>query len=108
MKILVTLSGQEIAPRFDLTTEVLIAICSKQGEIEDAKVIVLPQASADDLCHFIVKEKVDVVICGAIEEEYFQYLVWKKIKVFDSVIGMATEAIQHFAKGTLTPGKLLA
>lgn len=107
MKILVTLSGQEIAPRFDLTTEVMIATCGKHGELEDARIVVLPHPSADNLCHFIVKEGVNAVICGAIEEEYFQYLLWKKIKVFDSVIGTATEAIKHFVKGTLVPKQIL-
>lgn len=107
MKVLIPVVGQEIAPRFDLATEVMIVKCGKHGNVENVRVVVLPQASADELCHFIVKEGVDAVICGAIEEEYFQYLLWKKIQVFDSVIGNAIKAVQYLAKGELPPGKII-
>ncbi|MGC8719518.1 MAG: NifB/NifX family molybdenum-iron cluster-binding protein [Thermodesulforhabdaceae bacterium] len=107
MKVLIPVVGQEIAPRFDLATEVMIVKCGKHGDVEKSRVVVLPQGSADELCHFIVKEGVDVVICGAIEEEYFQYLLWKKIQVFDSVIGNAVKAVQYLIKGALLPGKII-
>lgn len=107
MKVLVTLLGQDIAPRFDLATEVMIVKCGRQGNIENTRIVVLPQASADELCHFIVREGVDAVICGAIEEEYFQYLLWKKIKVFDSIIGNALTAIRNLASRALSPGSII-
>jgi hypothetical protein len=55
----------------------------------------------------ILTEGITTVICGGIEEEYFQYLTWKKVKVIDSVIGTYDRALE-FAKGDrLEPGAIL-
>ena len=105
-RLLIPLLGLEVAPRFDLATEVWI------GELDEATpdriisstIIVLPQASAEDLCQLILKEEVDVVLCGGIEEEFYDYLQWKRIKVIDSVIAMADEAARAYGRGELGPG----
>lgn len=107
MKVLVPVLGQDIAPRFDLATEVMIITCGRHGNIENTRIVVLSQASADELCHFIVREGIEVVICGAIEEEYFQYLLWKRIRVFDSVIGNAITAVRRLVSGSLSPGSVV-
>jgi hypothetical protein len=48
-----------------------------------------------------------VVICGGIEEEYYQYLTWKRVKVLDSVIGDSGEALERLAAGRLQAGDIL-
>jgi predicted Fe-Mo cluster-binding NifX family protein len=106
MKILVTLRDNDIAPRFDLTTEVLI-VESGSKEASKPRNILLPGPSADELCSLIIKEGVSLVICGGIEEAHFQYLVWKKISVIDKVIGPAAESLRLAKAGQLTPGAIL-
>jgi hypothetical protein len=56
--------------------------------------MVLPQASAEKLCHMIITEDIQAVICGGIEEEYYDYLCWKRIDVMDSVIGRSAMALE--------------
>ena len=107
MKILITLRDNDVAPRFDLTTEVLIVETDGGKATSKPRNILLPGPSADELCSLIIKEGVSLVICGGIEEAHFQYLVWKKITVIDKVISPASEAL-HLAKaGMLTPGAIL-
>ena len=67
----------------------------------------LPRASADLLCHLIITEGVQVVICGGIAEDFYQYLIWKKIEVIDSVIGPSEIALKRFKEGKLKPGEIL-
>lgn len=106
-KILVPLFGDDIAPRFDLATEVLIVSGVSDRRESDEKIIVLPQASAEQLCHLILTESVTTVICGGIEEEYYRYLTWKKIQVLDSVIGPWRKALARFQLNNLQEGDIL-
>ena len=87
MKVIITLLSNDVAPRMDLCTEVLIAVLGEGNTILEQRHVILPRASADELCQLILAEGADVVVCGGIEEEYYQYLTWKKIRVVDSVIG---------------------
>lgn len=107
MKILITLRDNDIAPRFDLTTEVLITELDSGKATSKPRNILLPGPSADELCSLIIKEGVSLVICGGIEEGHFQYLVWKKISVIDKVIGPAAEALRLAQTAKLATGAIL-
>ncbi|NQU64165.1 MAG: dinitrogenase iron-molybdenum cofactor biosynthesis protein [SAR324 cluster bacterium] len=106
-KVLIPLYGDDVAPRFDLATEILIAR-TNSGKPEMAeKIIVLPQASAEKLCHLVLTEGIGAVICGGIEEEFYHYLIWKKVIVLDSVIGSWKSALNSYNQGVLTGGMVL-
>lgn len=106
-KILISIRGNDVAPRFDLTTEVLIATLGTGGAIEEQRTIVLPRASAEDLCRLVISEGIKVVVCGGIEEEYYQYLDWKNVRVLDSVIGPWERALVRLDDGELEGGDIL-
>jgi predicted Fe-Mo cluster-binding NifX family protein len=106
-KVLTTLCENAVAPRFDLTTEVLISSVGTDGCIEKNRTMVLAHASAEDLCQLISNEGVEVVICNGIEEEFFEYLTWKKVQVLDSVMGSWEHALNLFAQGKLKAGSIL-
>jgi len=95
MKILVPISGLEVAPRFDMAPEVLIATTDENKVIVSTRTMVLPQASADDLCSLILTENIDIVACNGIEEEYYRFLTWKKIKVVDSIMDTVENALEY-------------
>lgn len=105
-KLLIPLMNDEVAPRFDLATDVMLVRLSLNDDIEE-RIIVLPQASADDLCALGTAEKVDAVICGGIDEEHYQYLKWKGIDVLDDVIGPVDKIVEHYRKGNLKSGMYL-
>ena len=106
-KILIPLLGDDVAPRFDLAAEVLVAVIDDKKRVTDERTIILPQASAESLCSLIVTEKVDQVICCAIEEEYYQYLTWKNVKIINSVMGSSHEILEKVRTGNLRNGDVL-
>jgi len=106
-KILIPLNENEVAPRFDLATEVLIVTCRSSGISKNRRIVALARPSAEQVCKLATTEDIDVVICGAIEETYYQYLLWKRIEVIDSVIGSSSAALRRFAAGSLQPGAIL-
>jgi predicted Fe-Mo cluster-binding NifX family protein len=106
-KILLPLHENDVAPRFDLATEVLIAEGSDHAGFTEHKMVVLPRASADQLCHLAITEGVSVVICGGIEDTYFRYLLWKGIEVVDSVIGPCRSVLKRYSEGNLKSGDIL-
>jgi len=106
-KILITLYIDQVAPRFDLTTEVSIVSITDDDRPTDKKTVVLPRASAEQLCHLVLLEKIDTVVCGGIEDEYYQYLKWKNVKILDSVIGSYKDVIKRLESGTLQSGDII-
>jgi predicted Fe-Mo cluster-binding NifX family protein len=106
-KILIPLYENDVAPRFDLATEVLIVTGIGKAGSGDRRTVVLPRASADQLCHLVITEGVQTVICSGIEDDYYQYLIWKRIEVIDSVIGSSDAVLGRFVEGALKPGDIV-
>ncbi len=94
MKIMISTRGDFVAPRFDLSSEVIIATYYDQQLMEEPRSLLLSDFSGEILCDLALKEKVAIVICGGIEEEHYQFLTWKKITVIDAVIGPYADALQ--------------
>lgn len=107
LKVLIPLLENNVAPRFDLAAEVLIAVLDGRGTIRDRKLLIMPQASAEKLCQLILTEAVGTVICGGIEEEHYDYLTWKQVKVIDDVIGSGQAALQQLGRSRLQSGDVL-
>lgn len=106
-RVLITLLDDNVAPRFDLATDVLIAEIDEAGALVDQNELVLEKTSGENLCHMVVENRVGHVICSGIEEELYRYLQWKNVEVYDSVIGSAETALARFAAGRLSPGDML-
>jgi len=107
MKILITIIGDNVAPRFDLTTEVLIATIDGRHSPGKPRTILMNRPSAEELCNLIIKEDISILICGGIEENNYKYLVWKKIQVIDSIIGPYREALDLAIENKLEGGAIL-
>lgn len=106
-KVLVTVDGSSVASRFDLTTEVRV-YALVNGEISgQPRSILLPAPSADELCSLVLKENIDVLICGGITEEHYQFLCWKNITVYDRVIGSWGDAMKRYLSGLFSSGTVI-
>jgi len=106
-RLLVTLRDDYVSPRFDLTGEVLIADLAPDGSVLSRRTVVLTESSAEALCHLVLTDEIDEVICGAIEEEYHQYLSWKKVRVLDSIVARWEDALAAHRAGKLEDGAVL-
>lgn len=104
-RMLIPLFENDVAPRFDLATDVLIV--DRDGDDLREKVIVLTRASAEELCKLILTENVNAVICGGIEEQYRQFLTWKGIEVLDGVMGPVDLVLERHMEGALESGASL-
>jgi hypothetical protein len=107
MKIMITTCGDFVSPRFDLSSEVIIATYYDQQLMEEPRCLILAKVSAEILCELALKEKVAIVICGGIEEHHYQFLTWKKIMVIDSVIGPYLDVLQLVVDNALEAGTIL-
>ncbi len=107
IKLLIPLYENDVAPRFDLATEVLIVTGIGKANPVNKRIMVLPRASAEQLCHLIITEGIQTVVCSGIEDDYYHYLTWKRIEVIDSVIGSSESALKRYLEGTLKPGEIL-
>jgi predicted Fe-Mo cluster-binding NifX family protein len=105
-KILIPLSGDDVAPRFDLAPEAFVAVIGSDGSLTEERTIILPEASAEALCHLVLAEKVDLVVCCGIEDEYYQYLKWKKVRVIDSEMGPYPKVLDKVVRGTISNGEI--
>lgn len=106
-KIIIPLFVNDVAPRFDLASEVVIIIWDKKTQQCDKKILVLPKSSAEQLCHLILTEEAHTLICGGIEETHYQYLTWKQVQVFDSIMGNWRTALDAYRKGALKSAEIL-
>lgn len=106
IKAVVMLWDQYVSPRFDLTGEILVAVI-EDGKVTETRTVIPAQASADENCRLIIAEQADAVITGGIQRRYYEYLKWKKVEVYDSVMGPWEKALALLAKGELMPEAVL-
>ncbi|MDD3312214.1 NifB/NifX family molybdenum-iron cluster-binding protein [Pseudodesulfovibrio sp.] len=106
-KILIPLLDSDVAPRFDLATDVLVVSFSREtltmGTIKE-KVVVLNNASSEAACRLALSENVRTVICAGIEAEYHDFLTWKGIKVLDDVCGPVDLVLESYLTDALEKG----
>lgn len=107
-KLLIPVQGDFVAQRFDLATEIIIAEFDKSGQmVGEPKTIIMERASDDELCQMIVDLNITDVICGGIEEQHYNFLTWKKVTVYDSIIANWRIAMDKAVSGVLESGAIL-
>lgn len=104
---MITTRGELISPRFDMSSEVVVAMCYDRKLLEEPRSILLSDVSGELICDLALKENVSTVICCGIEGQHYQFLTWKNIQVIDSVIGTYTEILKLALNETLKPGTIL-
>lgn len=105
--VLVPLLRENVAPRFDLAVELLLAAFDEDRAEVGRQHVMLAHSSADELCDFILRQGVNALIVGGIEEEYYHYLRWKRVEVLDGIMGPVNLVLERYARGRLTAGDIL-
>lgn len=107
-KILIPLLDNDLAPRIDMATDVLIVSLMREttvmGKIEE-KVLVMDSPSAEAICRLALNQSVHTVICAGIEKEFHDFLEWKGIRVMDDICGPVDVILETFLMGRLEPGQ---
>ncbi len=107
MKIMMTVRGDFISPRFDMSSEVMIATSYDGKLLEEPHSIIVSEVSAEKICDLALKKNVATVICGGISEQHYQFLNWKKILVLDGIVGPHVDVLQLALKTTLEPDTIM-
>lgn len=108
-KLLIPVQGDFVAQRFDLATEIIIAEFDKSGQMAgEPKTIIMERASDDELCQMIIDLNITDLICGGIEEQHYNFLIWKQVTVYDSIIANWRIAMNKAVSGVLEAGAILA
>lgn len=107
MKIMITTRGDFVSPRIDLSPEVIIAAYYDRQLLEEPRSIIVSDVSAEVICELALQENIATVVCGGIEEQYYQFLTWKKIMVIDGVVGPYDDVLRMAVNNTLQPGIIL-
>jgi len=105
-KLLIPIQGDYVAPRFDLATEILMARFENGEVVGEPKTIIMERPTDEGLCQMIVEEHITDVVCGGIEELHYNFLVWKKVKVLDGIIGAWKLALEKALLGRLQQGEI--
>ena len=105
-KTAIPINDTQIVPRFDLATEIVILWSEGRSEVQGKKAILMSRPSAEELCQILLSENVTTLICGAIEDEYYEFLKWKGLEVFDSVAGDWSQAFIRWQTNQLKNGDI--
>lgn len=107
MKILITARGDFVSPRIDLSPEVIIAAYYDGQLLEEPRSIIVSDVSSEIICELALQENVATFVCGGIEDQYYQFLTWKRIRVIDAVVGPHGDVLRMAVNNTLQPGIIL-
>jgi len=103
MKIAISLFGNKVSPRFDLSPELWI-ITEKNGEVVRQEKISLENFTISQRIEMLALTGVAKMVCGGIHDFRLAQLRNMGIDVFHNVIGEADIALGNLLKGQLRPG----
>ncbi|WFS61413.1 NifB/NifX family molybdenum-iron cluster-binding protein [Pseudodesulfovibrio thermohalotolerans] len=106
--ILIPIMDDELSPRFDLAPEVLIISITREtsamGTLNE-RVISFETPSAEAMYRLVMAENIQTIICAGMENEVFEFLKRKGIKVIDNVCGPVDPILEAYLAGQLSPGQ---
>ncbi len=107
-KILIPLYDNDMAPRFDLASDVLVVSVTREtsamGKINE-KVMVLDAPSGEAMYRLVMSENIMTIICAGIEKEMIEFLTGKGIDVIDNICGPADAILEAYLMGKLASGQ---
>ena len=101
MKVLITVWNGRISPVFDVAKEGLL-INVENGEVVSKDSVSIVYGTCMHKVDFIINEKIDVLICGAVSRRVELELIDKGIFVYSFVSGDIDEVITGFIHNRLT------
>lgn len=82
-------------------TEFFKLFTIEKGIIKDSRIVSADGAGHSEIVDFLVKNKVDVLVCGGIGAKAVSFLSEAGIEVFAGNVGKVDDAITKFIKGEL-------
>lgn len=103
MRIAIPTFGDRVSPRFDCSNSFCLISIENNNVIEKSNVL-LPSNNPITGIEELIKLKVDLLICGAINGFTVRMLQDKGVKVIPWVIGEVDKILNSYLSGELKPG----
>lgn len=103
MKIAISLFGDRVSPRFDLSSELLI-VREENGKLLHQEKISVEGFNIMERIEKLTLSGINKVICGGIHDISLSQLQNRGIDVFHNVSGEADVALNFLLKGALQAG----
>ncbi|MGI6393403.1 MAG: hypothetical protein ACOX2F_01500 [bacterium] len=100
MKVLVTVWNGRISPVFDVAREGLL-LDVENGEVISKKSVLIDFGTCMDKVNFILRERIDLLICGAISRRVEVELVAKGVVLYPFISGEIDDVIRGFIENRL-------
>lgn len=100
MKVLITVWNGRISPVFDVAKEGLL-INVENGEVVSKSSVSIIYGTCMHKVDFIISEKIDVVICGAVSRRVEMELISKGVVVHSFISGYVDEVITGLIENRL-------
>lgn len=101
MKVLITVWNGRISPVFDVAKEGLLIIV-ENGEVVSKGAVSIVYGTCMHKVAFVISEKIDVLICGAVSRRVEMELIDKGVFVYSFISGDIDEVIDGFIHNRLT------
>jgi predicted Fe-Mo cluster-binding NifX family protein len=106
MLVAIPLFGDEVSPRFEYATEVMIADISS-GKVSSLRRLSVPAQGGMEVYSLILSAAPETVVCGGIYPRWQRMFEHKKIAVLWGVIGRAEDALKSYAAGELSSNQFV-
>ena len=107
MKVAIPIWDERVSPVMDTACRVLVA--EIDGDREISRTIVdIPQADIHHRAGFLSRLGIDVLICGAISQQFEQIIAASGIETHPWYCGYGNEIVAAYSNGTLENGSFLS
>ncbi len=101
-KVAIPAWKNRISPVFESSGTYLLADCIGQG-IENSQYLSLDKVTSLERMKFLLRNSVDVLICGAISKFYFNLIKAHDIDLIPFVTGNVDQVLLSYCQGRFTP-----
>ncbi len=98
MRIAIPVWGNRVSPLFD-TAGHLLVLDMVEGVEQSREIFKLEDPVPMHRITFLIEQKIDVLLCGAITKELYACFDSEKIKIIPFICGNVEQLITAFAKG---------
>jgi len=107
LKVAIPILNERVSPVMDTACRLLVTEIVDDREVSRT-VFDIPQSDISNRASFIAQLGIDVLICGAISQQFEQIITASGIRLLPWYCGYGNEIIAAYSNGTLQNGSFLS
>jgi len=97
-----------VAPRYDNTNEFLVVTVNERNDIVAEKIFTVAAVKPAEFADELHRLKVNVLICGGVQEDWQTVLRRNDILLIDNVIGNIDDILERYLQNQLRRGEVVS